>query len=109
MSNNKQVTKISNRGHLRNLVKKGLIEAKCDFHYTDNYAYDNASNFGKDEDWGQTEYVEDLRNGTHGIISFSDHDFTGPSGGLRRINDGPYYTFYIHSNLYYTVRIKEVA
>ncbi len=105
-----KVTKISNRGHLKNLVKKGLIEAKCDFHLTDDYAFDSAYNFGKDENWLPVEHVEDLRDGKNGFISLSDWDFGTKSGGLyRNGGESSCYTFYIHSNLSYTLRIKEVA
>jgi len=102
--------KIAHRGHLRNLIKKGLIEAKCNYRYTDDYAYDNATNFGK-TDW-KPAYLESMipeGEQIDGII-FDDSgdydDFKTPTGALFPRENGEY-SFLIHSNLSFRVRIKE--
>jgi hypothetical protein len=97
--------KIAHRGHLRNLIKKGMIEAKCLFHYTDDYAYDNAYNNGK-TDWMPVEFVEFHTDGKDGFLSFTDWDLKTSSGYLHA-DTNDMYSFAIHSNLVYKVRIKE--
>jgi hypothetical protein len=100
--------KIAHRGHLKNLVKKGMIEAKCLFSMTDDYAYDNAYKFGVDKDYLPCEFVEFYSDAKKGFISFKDWDFGTASGYLSKEQNGTY-SFAIHSNLVYTVRIKEAA
>lgn len=39
--------KTKNRGHLKNEIKKGMYMVKCNFKYTDDYAWDDANNLGK--------------------------------------------------------------
>lgn len=102
----KKIEKIAHRGHLKNLVKKGMIEAKCIFHYTDDYAYDNAVNYGE-TDWLPVEFVKEHRDSKQGHISFSDWDFGTSSGYLHQRENG-LYSFAIHSNLVYNIRIKEI-
>lgn len=42
-----------NRGHLRRAAKKGHLYVKCQFHYTDDYAFDYANNNGKGSHYRQ--------------------------------------------------------
>lgn len=97
---------IAHRGHLKRLVKKGLIEAKCLFRYTDDYAYDNASGFGK-TDWLPARLREDNEDSILGFINFRDWDFGTSSGYLSHHKENNTYSFAIHSNLVYSVRIIE--
>lgn len=101
--------KIAHRGHLKNLVKKGMIEARCLFRYTDDYAYDNSTNCGRDEQWLPAEFVENYSDGKNGFISFKNWDFGTASGYLSKEKEGGVYSFAIHSNLVYSVRIKELT
>lgn len=110
-----------NRGWLKKEIAKGNIEAKCNYSYTDDYAFDNANDFGK-TNWqpvrirhprfesytypnGSTidRCVDDDRK--EGYLNLNEGDFSGKSGGLYRTNDGEI-RFYVHSNLSYTVRVK---
>ncbi len=97
--------RISNRGHLKRLISKGLIEVKCKYHYTDDYAYDSAYNFGK-TDWMPAVLNNDNKFDENSI-SFNDWDFTS-CGYLSKIKEDGTYSFAIHSNLVYSVRFKEV-
>jgi len=100
--------RIANRGHLKRLIAKSMIEARCRYHYTDDYAWDNATNFGK-TDWLSAYLKSEIKEGEQvkGII-FEDWDFKTSSGylSLNREKEG-IYTFAIHSNLVYEVRVKE--
>lgn len=54
-------TKSVNRGYLKKMAAAGRLYVKCSYHYTDDYAYDNAVNFGKGDSFIQVylqpEYV----------------------------------------------------
>lgn len=107
----KKPTKIAHRGHLRNLIKKGLIEARCKYRYTDDYAYDSASNYGK-TGWKKAYLKSQISEDTQvdGII-FDDSgdcydDFKTSTGGLWKNGNGEY-SFLIHSNLSYSIRFIE--
>lgn len=96
------------------LIESGLIEGKCDYHMTNDYAWDNANNFGKHDGWllvkvltwkqindNRGEYDhEQGKIGLHrGICGL-------PSGGVR-LNENGTYSFRVHSNLVYTMRVKQ--
>lgn len=53
--------KQANRGHLVRAAKKGQLFVKCSFHYTDDYAFDNASGFGKMDEFKQV-YLRQAHN-----------------------------------------------
>jgi len=103
---------IANRGHLKRLIARGLIEARCKYHYTDDYAFDNAANFGK-TDWLPAYLDSAIPEGEQvdGIIFRENkrgwNDFKSRSGGLWENKEAGTYTFLIHSNLSYEVRLKE--
>jgi hypothetical protein len=102
----KKIKKIAHRGHLKNLIKKGLIEVKCLFHYTDDYAFDAAMNNRTDKEWIPAEWVENLADGRNGYHTFRDWDFKSSSGYLSKDKGEGIYSFAIHSNLVYSVRLK---
>lgn len=45
--------KKANRGHLIRAARQGHLWVKCQYHYTDDYAYDAAVNFGKASEFCQ--------------------------------------------------------
>ncbi|WP_456390307.1 hypothetical protein [Hydrogenimonas sp.] len=45
--------------NLRSYLKKGLIEVKKKYRYTDDYAWDAATNFGKETEWSPAYYAKD--------------------------------------------------
>ena len=100
--------RIANRGHLKRLITKGIVEARCIYHYTDDYAWDNATNFGK-TDWLPAYLNSSLEEDeqVEGIV-FDEWDFKTQGGYLSPDRDKEgIYTYAIHSNLVYEVRIKK--
>lgn len=104
------------RSSLLKLVESGVMEAKCNFHYTDDYAWDNANNHGR-TDWLQARIRKvvhnditgrDERDFIQGQMNFDESDFDGiyRTGGARMNDDGTI-SFSIHSNLNYTLRVKK--
>jgi len=86
-------------------VAAGLMEAKCEGHYTDDYAYDNANNFGV-SDWKQAA-VSDERKATPGVLTFQTQDFSSSyRTGYARVLENGTIRFAIHSNLSYLLRVK---
>jgi len=53
-------TKKTTRGTLQNAAKKGQLWVKCIFSLTDDYAYDNANNFGKDDTFTQVYWMPEF-------------------------------------------------
>ena len=90
------------RDWLKRRIEAGLMEARCKYHYTDDYAFDNAYNFGI-TDWLPARIKDDEHK--TGFINFSESDFKYKSGGCRL--DGDVISFHIHSNLLYEIRFKE--
>jgi len=81
------------RDWLQRQIAKGTVFMRCRYHYTDDYAWDAATNFGKDDEWWKpTEKT------------FDNWDFRTSTGYCYRNNDGTI-TFAIHSNLAYDVKI----
>ena len=98
--------KIRNRGHLKRLIQRGLIEAKCIYSLTDDYAWDNANNFGK-TDWKPARIGEEP---VKGYITFYESDLKTKSGCLLEDRDEEgLYTLIVHSNLAYKIRFKKGA
>src|SRR3990167_7876405 len=95
-----------NRRKLMNDIAKGLYEAKCDYSMTDDYAFDNANNFGRMTEWKPARIKAasvweevTLQNGNtghrlisddfkEGFISFTEHKSTGKSGRANTDNNG---------------------
>lgn len=97
-----------NRQSLKKLMALGALEAKCDFSYTDDYAFDNSINCGKTE-WIPAAYV-DVKFARHenrieGSLVFGNWDFETSSGKCWIDKDGTY-SLSVHSNLSYSFRVK---
>lgn len=92
-----------NRGGLKKLLSAGLIEAKCDYVYTDDYAFDAAYNFQK-TDWMPAGFSEDHGQGK--TANFSSWDLSTRSGCAWVNNDGTA-TLLIHRNESWTLRFKQ--
>lgn len=88
--------KTVNRGWLKRQIEKGLVEIKCDMVLTDDYAFDVAYNYQKD-DWKKAE-----------IKNFHDQDFKYKSGRAYWNADGTI-SWIMLCNHYYTVRIIQTA
>ena len=100
--------KTVNRGKLRRLAEQGKLLARCEFHYTDDYAWDNATNFGKMENYLPVFFIPD--EGRHevpeGYIGIDEYYFRCKGGHAWEEEDGTI-TFCPHSNLSYQLKIKE--
>ena len=111
-----------NRGWLRKQVEAGTMEAKCDYHLTDDYAYDNANNDGRtswlparirkpvwmtyrDEHGYERERIKD-DDFVHGAVNLLASDFHGKSGRAWKQADG-HIALIVHSNRSYTLRAKQ--
>jgi len=111
--------KTMRRDTLKKKVEAGKMEAKCNHHYTDDYAYDNAVNFGE-TDWmpahimhptykevtlqnGNKMTVRDDEDRKAGFFNLMNCDFTGNGGHAWLAEDGTI-CLYVHSNLSYQLR-----
>lgn len=111
------------RNWLKKQIEKGLVEAKSDMQLTDDYARDNADNFGvtgwmparirhpRFGKWTLPNGIEIDRcedsDFVEGQINFNASDFTTTTGYAYRQDDGTI-SFAVHGNSHYTLRIKEV-
>lgn len=111
------------RDWLKRQIEKGNIEAKCNHKFTDDYAFDNAYNFGK-TDWmpariKHPQYEtytneigsvltrrtdDDLKDG---YLNFREDDF-GYKSGMAYYNDDGSIHFSVLSSESYTLRVKAV-
>ena len=113
-------TKTIRRDWLKRQIELGRIEAKCNYHLTDDYAYDNATGFGR-TDWLKCrirrpvfgEYVSEYGftltrcmndDMVYGMMNLTDDDFTGKCGSAWW-DDGSTITLVVHSNLSYDMRL----
>jgi hypothetical protein len=109
-----------NRVWLKRQVIAGLIEAKCNYHFTDDYAYDNASGFGKTTwlparvshptykdvgELGHERNILDDHDFIEGFMNFTEWDFKTKSGAAWWDNETEI-NFIIHSNHSFTMRFK---
>lgn len=53
------ISKTVNRGYLRKMAQQGRLWVKCAYHYTDDYAFDSADNFGKMDSFKQVHLYEE--------------------------------------------------
>lgn len=110
------------RDWLKKQIDKGVVQAKCDIHLTDDYAFDNAAGFGKTgwmtarisrPTWttitlpnGIERDVIDDHDFVDGQMNLHEHDFAGKSGSAYRNTDGTI-TLRVHSNLIYSLRLVD--
>jgi hypothetical protein len=96
-----------NRGQLLRAAKKGLLHAKCTMKLTDDYAFDNAVNFGK-----MSEFLPVALDVPHASRKYDNtevyldtDDFKCKSGYCGYPNELGEISLGIHSNLSYKVKI----
>lgn len=109
------------RDWLLRQIEAGKVVGKCDMSLTDDYAWDNASNFGK-TGWmpvriSHPKYEKlTLPNGcvidhntdsdlVEGAINFYEYYFGFKSGTAHWNPDGTI-LFRVHSNLWYTLQVN---
>jgi hypothetical protein len=107
------------RDMLLRRLRAGRLVVKCNYHLTDDYAFDNAVGFGKsgwlvarEKKW-VTDHVDE--NGwerghwdfVEGMMNLGESDFEGSCGRAYRANDGDpnFVNLYVHSNLSYSLYI----
>lgn len=116
--------KTVNRGWLRKQIEQGKIEAKCDYHLTDDYKADDANNMGK-TGWMVARIRKPVfETYTHlngvvvdrcvhddfvaGQMNFMVHDFKTKRGSAWEEANG-HIAFLVHSNASYTLRIRQTV
>lgn len=108
------------RDWLKKQIEKGLVEAKCELHLTDDYQFDDANGFGKTEwlpahimhptmrtvtlDNGVEREIVVADNRLEGHLNLYAYYFDRNGGSAHRNADGTIH-LRIHSNLYYSLRI----
>jgi len=127
------MTKTINRGHIKNKIKKGEYLARCLYHYTDDYAWDNENNHGKTDfmpamyfpgywlwleetkprhnyhlnsEETKAELIREYEQEKRSIsagIVFDENDLKTGSGRAYENEDGTI-TLAIHSNLVYELK-----
>lgn len=93
------------RDVLKRKIEKGLMEAKCDYSYTDDYIFDNATGFGK-TGWMDARVSKGRKDFVQGKMNFNDWDFSTKTG-TAWINEDGTIDLIIHQNLSYTLREKK--
>ena len=111
------------RNWLMKQVEDGKMEVKCRYHLTDDYAFDNANDFGKTE-WKPARIRHPrfetitLQNGNEiqtcvdsdckdGYLNMMTCDFEGKAGAAYKQDDGEEITLRVYSGLVYTLRMKK--
>jgi hypothetical protein len=107
------------RDMLLRRLRAGRLVVKCDIHLTDDYAFDNATNFGKtgwlvarEKKWN-TDHVDE--NGwerghwdfVEGMMNLGPDTFEGSCGRAYRANDEDpnFVHLHVHSNLSYSLYV----
>jgi hypothetical protein len=85
-----------NRGQLLKLIAAGGIQAKCNFRFTDDYRFDNASNFGQTA-WLPACIIADGEAHDFKKVKFSPWSFRTKSGMAWLNRDGTV-TLKVHGN-----------
>jgi hypothetical protein len=101
-----------------------MVDAKCDYHLTDDYAYDNANNDGKTDwlparisrpyrkdpsDWGHRFMDDEERDFISGVMNFRESDFEGSCGlAYWRDEAQTLMILIVHQNLSYSLRLRAV-
>jgi hypothetical protein len=83
-----------NRGWLKKQIEKGNIEIQCKMILTDDYAFDAASKFQKEENWKLAD-----------IKVFNDQDFRYKSGLAYWNEDHTIISWTMLTNHYYKCRL----
>lgn len=96
--------KTCNRGWLRRRVQAGVVEAKCDFRFSDDYAYDNAIKFGK-TDWLPARFSTGYGDFIEGQMNLHSDDFTCKCGRAWWNEDSTITLYKGYES--YTLRIRE--
>ena len=96
------------RDWLKKQIIAGKMFAKCAYHLTDDYAFDNANNFG------ETVFAPVMITDVHSehsknnVITLWSRYFEGKRGYASLDEDSGVYTLYVHSNLSYKMIRKEI-
>jgi hypothetical protein len=110
------------RDWLMRQIDAGMVDAKCDYHLTDDYAYDNA-NKGGQTDWLPARvsrpYRKDPSSENHrflddeerdfisGVMNFRESDFEGSCGLCYwRDEAQTLIILIVHQNLSYSLRLR---
>jgi hypothetical protein len=92
-----------NRGWLKRLVQAGKVEARCDYHLTDDYAFDVGRDPGRIR-WMPARFSTGYGDFVEGQMNLRDLDFSGPVGRAWLSDDGTI-TLDVHSNCCYSLRV----
>ena len=87
------ISKTVNRGWLKKQIEKGNVEIKCDMILTDDYAFDAAYKYQKEESWRKALAAD-----------FKEQDFKYKSGRAYWNENGTI-SWTMLCNHYYTVRL----
>jgi hypothetical protein len=94
-----------NRGWLRRRIEAGEVEAKCDYQYSDDYAWDAATDFRK-TDWMPARVRPDgelYSAAPSGFTTFDPSDFRG-FGSCWKEPDGTMKLFFGYRS--HSLRLK---
>lgn len=98
------------RDVLLRAARRGELYAKCVGHYTDDYAFDAAHNFGKTAEFKPvfllTEGVK-WEDAPEGCVRMRESEFRTKSGGAWKNldRDPEVINFNVHSNSHYDLKI----
>lgn len=97
------------RDWLKKQIMNGKMVGKCDHRYTDDYAMDNANNFGK-TDFMPLQIIEDYDDHVAaGFLFLWADDFVGKPGWASIDEKTGIYSLYVHSNLSFSFKFKEAT
>jgi len=96
-------SKTVRRDWIKRQIEKGIVEVKCNYKYTDDYAFDAAVKFQK-TDWMPARVDENRRGQENGCINFHPEDFRFQSGLAYRQDDGTI-RFVVMAGESYTLRM----
>jgi hypothetical protein len=98
-------TKTVRRDKLKRDIQKGLYVCKCNYRYTDDYRYDNATDFGA-SDYKEINIMdENNRKHDYDKMNLWKDDFSSQVGTAWENEDGTV-TLIVHSNLSFNLKRK---
>lgn len=101
--------KTVNRGWLRRQIAAGKVEARCNYRYTDDYAFDNATGFGQ-TGWMPARISTGYGDFVEGVMNFTEFDLKSSSGRAYWKDDTQTeIRLIVHSNESHTLRIKAIS